>query len=150
MPDYDKGTWASGENDRGCRMNRRALLVSAPIAIAAAMAARGTNAAVAGMLTAGESDTPVMLAFREWSKAKANEDAVYAATPDNADGAPARDAITDARIEVENDLMATPSQTVNDWALKIAAWSNFGDGVCQDRQENSELWAEADALIRVN
>lgn len=128
-------------------MNRRAFIAAAPTAaLTAAFATGDVNAAAAELLTAGQIETPVLLVFREWVAAKKIETAAYA-IPDND---AAQDAAWDACHEIEKRITATPSETINDWALKMAAWSNFGEGDCQDERQAPMLWAEARALIRVN
>ncbi|WP_374292596.1 hypothetical protein [Paenirhodobacter enshiensis] len=108
-------------------------------ALAAPIAAVGAAAPVMAV----EAETPVMRTFRGWQAAKVSEGAVYAATDDET----AQDKAWNARYEVELRLMKEPALTPQDWALKICAWCNFGDGTGPDQREAPQLWAEARALV---
>lgn len=101
--------------------------------------------ASAAASSAGTAETPVMKVYREWVAAKEVETAAYAVANNDA----AQDAAWDARHAIEKRIMTVPSETLNDWALKMAAWSNFGEGDCQDERQAPMLWAEARALIVV-
>ncbi|RWR08502.1 hypothetical protein [Paenirhodobacter populi] len=115
------------------QVSRRNLLTAALAAPLAAVPA----------VAVAETETPVMALFREWTEAKAAENAIVASTDDEA----VHDKAWNDRFAVELRLMKEPAQNALDWALKICAWSNFGDGVCQDRFENPALWIEARALV---
>lgn len=115
-------------------MNRRDLIKAAPVALVGC-----------ALPVQAETETPVAALFREWKVAKDAENAVYASTDDEA----AHLRAWDHRYAIERRLMDAPSMTPLDWAIKICAWCNFGDGVCEDGRENPQLWAEARALVRV-
>lgn len=121
-------------------MNRRNLLAvpfgAALVAAAGAYAAGAAAAAVPG-------ETQVMALFREWQAAKADEDAVFAAMDDDA----ARDKAWDNRYDVEDRMMQEPCKNALDWALKLCAWTNFGEADAPDAKERPQLWAEARALV---
>ena len=92
-------------------------------------------------LPAGE--TPVAALFREWKAAKIAEEAAFAASDDDAAGQQE----WAARVALEKRLMEAPATSAADWAMKIAAWCNFGESSCQDSKQNPQLWAEASALV---
>lgn len=117
-------------------MNRREIMAAALVSPIIAVANVGPVMAV-------EADTPVMALFREWQAAKADEDAVFAAMDDDA----ARDKAWDNRYDVEDRMMHEPCKNALDWALKLCAWTNFGEADAPDAKERPQLWAEARALV---
>ncbi len=122
-------------NDAPAGFNRRALLKLAPAALAAG--------AVPAFAAAEE--TPVMKLFQEWQVA---HDAEVVAFRESDTGECAMcDAATDRRVAVEKRLIAAPCEGLGDWALKVIAWTCFGDFSIEDSCGRHDLWAEARALV---
>ena len=119
--------------------SRRNILRAAPAAGLAAMMAGAVPA------TASASETPVAALFREWTKRNADLLVAFAASRDDNDEA--CESAFSARYDVEKRLMALPCQNATDWLMKVTAWTDHGDGCCQDKCENPALWNEAKALI---
>ncbi|MDQ7264074.1 hypothetical protein NM680_19980 [Paracoccus sp. PS-1] len=118
-------------------MKRRDLMRLAPAALVA-----GAAPAVGA---AGVEETPVMKLFREWQVA---HDAEVVAFRESDTGECAMcEAATDRRTSVEKRLIAAPCEGLGDWALKVMAWTCFGDFTIEDSCGRHDLWAEARALI---
>lgn len=115
-------------------INRRTLLTAGAVTLVAPLAPIAAQAA---------TETPVAALFREWQAAREVEEAAYAANEDEAEG----HKVWAARVEVENRMLATPSQTHADWMLKVCAYSAFGESGAPDIMELPQLWAEARALV---
>lgn len=89
--------------------------------------------------------TPVAALFREWQAAKIAEEVAFAGSGDDAEGQQE----WAARVALEKRLMEAPATSATDWAMKIAAWCNFGESASQTEQESPQLWAEARQLVGV-
>jgi len=116
--------------------------------------AGGANATAAQVLTrepaalltlpaaadASPEDTPIMLLFRKWQAAWAIEQAAYDA--DESDDI--CEALGDARLDLEKQMLALPAVDPRDFICKIAAWTDFG---VFSPPDDRRLWVEARALI---
>ena len=119
-------------------MNRRNLMKLAPAALAAgAVPAVGMS----GGVVAAE-ETPVMKLYRQWRITQAKTERAPRDMPDEG-----FDALVEAHVAIERQMMQEPAQDARDWVIKIAAWTDFGVFCVQDRGENEALWAEARTLI---
>ncbi|MFV0409962.1 MAG: hypothetical protein ACK5LJ_09805 [Paracoccus sp. (in: a-proteobacteria)] len=120
-------------------MNRRSLLKSAPaVALAACVP-----------LSAAAGETPVEIIFKQW---KVQNDRLEAFNPDKIAENKALfdkwEAVWDARWEIEQRLVQTPSQNERDVLLKMSAWTQFGNGDLEGGSDHlAALWAETRALI---
>lgn len=120
-------------------MPRRGLLkaaVSAPLV--AALVAGNVNEAAA-LCFAGPAETPVAKLFREW---QATERAANLAEGDE------YDRLHEHRFDLEERMIATPSQNARDVVLKIVAWSVYGDCTFDNSDNRTQpVWSEIDALV---
>lgn len=110
-------------------MNRRDMMKAAPVALCAATVSTAAFTA----------ETPIMALFREWQHLEA-----YSRSPDLSDNE--LEAATEKALALEDLMMDLPSQTMQDMAAKICAFTSFGvfaltDGVAP------EFWAEAHLLL---
>lgn len=108
---------------------RRAFLKGLPV----------VTAAIAAPVMAQATETPVMALFRQWE---------YAHTAGN--DMSLTEAESEAWCEVMSDLerriVNTPSQTAQDVAAKVLAWTNYGDYTL-DWQGGAAFWEEAKRLV---
>lgn len=131
-------------------MNRRHILKGLPAAIAvsaspaAALVAGNVNEAVA-LCFADPAETPVAALFREWQAAFEAEKVAFSES-DTGECAMCQ-AATERRMAVEKRLMTAPCSGTGDWALKVMAWTCFGDFSISDSHEGHDLWAEARAFV---
>lgn len=88
------------------------------------------------------ASTPVMSLFREWTR-------LYDHANDPSTSEADSEAATDAQLDLEKVLLATPSQTVADFAAKVAAFTSWGVFSLPAEEDDPTfvLWAEARALI---
>ncbi len=125
-------------------LSRRNLLTAAPlVALSAALAAGDVNAAVVEALTAGQAETPVMRALREWDALYLylNSDAARELSEDDFD------AECDRRRAMELRLAGIPSVGISDFAAKVLALTNHGDHDLDAENSAPAFWAEARALV---
>ena len=90
-------------------------------------------------------ETPVEALFREWEYAH-NVEVISFRESDTGECEMCEKA-TDRRMAVEMRLMGTPCENRGDWALKVMAWTCFGDFEINDHDGRHDLWAEARALV---
>ena len=120
-------------------MNRRHILKGLPAAIA-------VSASPAAALGIGDSaETPVAKLFREWQVAFEAEKVAFSDS-DTGECAMCQ-AATERRMAVEQRLMAAPCNGTSDWALKVMAWTCFGNFSISDSHDEHDLWGEARAVI---
>lgn len=120
-------------------MNRRHILKGLPAAIA-------VSASPAAALGMGDpAETPVAALFREWQVAFEAEKVAFSDS-DTGECAMCQ-AATEQRMAVEKRLMAAPCNEAGDWALKVMAWTCFGDFSISDSHDGHDLWDEARALV---
>ncbi|TGN58592.1 hypothetical protein E4L95_12335 [Paracoccus liaowanqingii] len=115
-------------------MQRRDLFKAAPAALFVG--------ALPSVAVAAQS--PVMSLFREWQAM--NEWLNGSAT----DGMPRRDfdKLVDARIDIEDRLMAEPAQSASDVVAKMTAYTYFGDEGLPSASRLPQVWAEAKAFMQ--
>lgn len=111
-------------------MKRRSLLKAMP----AALVASAVPAAALGH----PAETPVSRAFGEWRRQR---DILRHTAQQGFDG----DMEYDRLVALEEKMMALPSQTARDMAIKMVVGHGFGEQTCLDYDGN--VWAEARALV---
>ncbi|MDF3606335.1 hypothetical protein PE067_09405 [Paracoccus sp. DMF-8] len=119
------------------QFNRRALLKLAP-ALAVVPAA-----ALSGEVLPPVSETPVEALFREWEIAHADliSDRWDDATEDE------QEAICGRVSDIAYRMMELPSRSARDFAMKVTAYTVFGENGLPDEGQDRALWAEARALV---
>lgn len=80
--------------------------------------------------------TPVIRLYRRWEVARAE---LSGASDDDCDR------LGDRLLELEEQMLALPSQNAADLAAKIAAYSHWGDFALPE--PDSSIWAEIGSLI---
>lgn len=116
-------------------MNRRQLMTAAP-----ALCCVGVTAAGQGVT----SHSSVRAQFQRWQ--------AYAAWLDSDATAGMADAEFDAAVDVHSSLeeamIATPSQGADDIILKIAAYTDFGNGSLPEHMHLPQLWDEIRSFFK--
>ncbi|MDB6454685.1 hypothetical protein [Falsirhodobacter sp. 20TX0035] len=117
-------------------MNRRSLIRCAPAAGMAALLAGAVP-----VIAQAQGETPIMAMFQQWKQAHdySNERGLDEETADAA--------LAEA-IEIENQMIAMPCQSMQDLAAKICAYTSFGAFALSD-SVMPELWAEMAAMVEV-
>lgn len=115
-------------------MNRRGVLTAGAVTLVAPLVPVAALAA---------AETPVAVLYRDWQAAREAEEAAY----ERDEGQAETDKAFWHRVEIENQMLATPSENHRDWMLKVCAYSSFGDAGAPDIMELTDLWAEARALV---
>lgn len=112
-------------------MKRRAILTMAP----AVLVAGAIHSAALGQ----PEETPVAAAFRDWSRQRDlwRRVAQQGLEDDEAEYA--------KMVALEEKMMALPSQTAKDMAIKMVVGHGFGEQSCLDY--DGIVWAEARALV---
>jgi hypothetical protein len=80
--------------------------------------------------------TPIIRLYRRWEVARAE---LCGASDDDCDR------LADRLFELEDQMLALPSQSAADIAAKIAAYSHWGDAALPE--PGSALWTEIGSLI---
>ncbi|WP_191569053.1 hypothetical protein [Paracoccus yeei] len=112
-------------------MKRRAILKAIP----AALVAGTVPAAALGQ----HGETPVAAAFRDWSRQRDLWRRVVQQGDED-------DEVEYAKmVAMEEKMMALPSQTAKDMAIKMVVGHGFGEQSCLDY--DGIVWAEARALV---
>lgn len=113
-------------------MNRRSLLKALPIV--------AVMPAVAAVPALADAETPVSAGYRRYLIAR---DALANAPVSNTDEED--QPLYDAMNAIEDEMMALPSMTPRDMAIKMVVGHHFGDMSGLDY--DGMIWAEARALI---
>jgi len=118
-------------------MNRREVLTAAPAAGFATM--------MMGVAPAqADSETPVMMLFRDWQEALAEMERAF----ERDEPELISDAYSDARHQIELRMLREPALTPLDLVAKFAAWTSYGQVVFGDDDPRTEpVWAEVRAMI---
>lgn len=120
---------------QGNTVSRRKLLSTLPaFAILPAAAAIPALAA---------TETPILAMFREWVPMTAwlNGPVSQEASEDEFER------INDARIALEDRMMAEPAQGPVDVLVKMLAWTHYGEDQLLTKEHQPQLWTEARAMI---
>jgi|GEM_PF-1955767 len=115
-------------------MKRRDLIKLAPVALAVGAAPVAASV--------GETDTPVMRAYRLWRAADEDlKDPKWdARNSDEQNAACARFS------EMQDAILEIPAENSRDFILKVMAYTYLGEHGLPDHIQRPDFWAEANAL----
>ena len=118
-------------------MKRRDFLTSAPVALI------GCTASASASCARSLNETPVARAYRKWAAFRAHVIGPATKGMRSAEFDPLVDDLDD----MGRDLLLIPSQTPQDFILKVIASTDWGQGAMPREGEMPDLWAEARALV---
>lgn len=122
------------------KIDRRQLLTAAP---AAGLAALVVGGAPAGAACAVPVETPVAIKFREWRNFRDS----LCGPAYHGISAEGYNRLVEMLDEFGAELLLIPSQTPQDFIMKVIARTDFGHGGMPDETAMPDLWAEARALV---
>lgn len=126
---------AISANDTGLSdVNRRSLLLAGP----AALAGVALPSAAAAL-----TPSPVMALFQEWKPISVWLNGPEGEAADEVEF----NGMNEARIALEDRMMAEPAHNAKDVLAKMTAYTHFGEDELMSRQHLPQVWAEAREFI---